>query len=272
VTPQPLRVRKIGDPLLQRRREALLAAAALLGLAGCGHIAVRPPRRAIGGVPPFSAPRVDGGLPEGWVPQVPRPDLRRTVYDVVTSDRRRVLHATADDAASGLRCDVDIDPVATPWLEWSWRTRGVDDAATVAVDDHDDSPARVAVGFDGDFSTLTARERLFGDLVYAITGYPMPFATLMYVWEGQAPLESVFAYPRTSRIRYLVVESGPARAGSWIAYRRNVADDYRRVFGGAPGRVRDLGVLSDSDDLHAHFETWYGDIAFRADGSPSGAD
>ena len=203
-------------------------------------------------------------LPPAWRLQVPRPDLGRTRYDIVERDGRNVLHAVADDAASGLRCEVDVDPNATPWLQWDWRARTVDARASVALFELDDAPARVAVGFEGGLSTLSVREQVFGDLVYAITGYLMPFATLMYVWDGQAPVGSVFQYGRSSRVRYLVVESGPERTDRWLAYRRNVVDDYRRVFGAEPGHVSDVGVMTDSDDLSTLSETWYGDLSFHA--------
>lgn len=244
------------------RRRWCLGAAAVLGLAGCGHLSERRPARAVGGVPRFSAAVVGPGLPAGWQLQVPRPDLPRTRYDVVERDGRRVLHALADRSASGLRCDVDADPCERPWLTWEWRTDTVNLAATVTVAERDDAPLRVAVGFQGDLSTLSVRELLFGDLVEALTGYTMPFATLMYVWDGQAPRESVAAYSRSNRIRYLVVESGAGGTGRWLSYRRNVVDDYRRVFGTAPGRISDVGILTDSDDLKTNSEAWYGDLSF----------
>jgi hypothetical protein len=211
----------------------------------------------------FAAFAAPGQLPSAWQAQVPRPDLGRTLYEVVESDGRKVLHAVANDAASGLRCQVDIDPRAAPWLEWAWRTKRIEPRANVAVFDLDDAPARVAVGFAGDLSTLSAREQIFGDLVFAITGYLMPFATLMYVWDAQAPVGSVFRYGRSSRIRYLVVESGGARADRWLDYRRNVVEDYRLVFGAEPGHISDLGVMTDSDDLGTASETWYADLSFR---------
>jgi len=133
--------------------------------------------------------------------------------------------------------------------------------ATVATDELDDSPARVIVSFDGDDSLLTQRDRLFHDLVQTVTGYTVPFATLMYVWDGEAAPESVFQYPRTSRIRYLVVESGAGNSGRWVRYSRNLVEDYRRVFDGEPGRIRAVAVLTDSDDLKTHVEAWYGDLA-----------
>jgi hypothetical protein len=191
-----------------------------------------------------------------------RRDLPTTHYEVAEREGRRVLHAVSDGATSGLRCDVDIDPNDTPWLRWSWRVDSLDLRATVAVDELDDCPTRLIVAFDGDNALLAPRDRLFHELVEMATGYTSPFATLMYVWDGQAPIESSFQYPRTSRIRYLVVERGAANTGRWLGYSRNVVEDYRRVFGSEPGRIRAVAVLTDSDDLKTHSEAWYGDIAF----------
>lgn len=198
-----------------------------------------------------------------------RRDLPITVYEMVERDGRRVLHSVSDRATSGLRCDVDIDPSVVPWLHWTWRVDSVEPRATVAYDELDDSPTRVIVAFDGDNSLLTPRDRLFHELVQTVTGYPSPFATLMYVWDAQAPPESVFEYPRTSRIRYLVVESGASNIGRWLSYSRNVVEDYRRVFGSEPGRIRTVAVLTDSDDLKTRSEAWFGDLEFCTE--PDGA-
>jgi len=246
------------------RRRLCLGAAALVGLAGCGTVGVRPAQRtdAGTGIVPFSASRTLGTLPTGWREQVMRRDLPSTRYQVAERDDRTVVHAVAERSTSGLRCDVDIDPKAMPWLSWEWRVDEVALAATVARDELDDSPARVIVAFDGDLSGLTPLELIFQEQVELFTGYTLPFATLMYVWDGQAAPESVFQYPRTGRIRYLVVESGAGNTGRWKSYRRNVVEDYQRAFSGEPGRVRSVGILTDSDDLKTRSDAWFGDLAF----------
>lgn len=252
---------------LSRRRLAL-GAAAVLGLDGCQSLSLpdltEPPPPGLPAVVPFSASRRTGGLPTGWQAQVMRPDLPITRYEVQDRDGRRVVHAVADAATSGLRCNVDIDPVAQPWLQWEWRVDALRTEATVAEDELDDCPTRLLVAFDGDITTLPLRDRLFFDRVELFTGVNLPFATLMYVWDGQAPAEAVLTYPRSSRIRYLVVQSGTAGTGRWLAYRRNVVDDYRRVFGAEPGRILGVGVLTDSDDLKGRAEAWFGDLRFSA--------
>lgn len=57
----------------------------------------------------------------------------------------------------------------------------------------------------------------------------MPYATLIYVWSNQHPVGSVIPSARTSRIRKLVVESGPVRLGRWLDYRRDVRADFEQA-------------------------------------------
>jgi Protein of unknown function (DUF3047) len=238
---------------------------ALSALSGCAVAPVAEPeaRPAPQGPAPFSAARSVGALPDGWQAHVMRRDRDFTDYRVVRRDGRQVLEAHALRSTSGLRCDVDVDPLRTPWLSWSWRVDQFPSGASIADDERDDSPARLVLTFDGDTRTLAFRDRMFSELVELVTGQPLPFATLMYAWDGEAAPEQVIAYPRSGRIRYLVVERGAQRSGRWLSYRRNVRDDYRRVYGSEPGRIRQVGVLSDSEDLKLELFSWFGDIAFR---------
>ncbi len=237
--------------------------AAALPLAGCVVTPEVAPPAAVA-LPMFSRASALGSVPEGWRPHVMRRDRRLTDYRTVQRDGRQVLEAHAVRSTSGLSCEVDVDVLRTPWLSWSWRVDRFPGGASIADDERDDSPARIVLAFDGDTATLRPRDRLFSDLVELVTGQPLPFATLMYAWDGVAAPEQVIAYPRSSRIQYLVVESGAQRTGRWLEYRRNVREDYRRVYGGEPGRVRQVGVLCDSDDLQTELQAWFGDIAFSA--------
>ena len=138
----------------------------------------------------------------------------------------------------------------------------------VAVPEHDDCPARLILAFGGDDTRLPLRDRLFYEQVELFTGNRLPFATLMYVWDGCGhAVESVHRNHRSSRIQYLTVESGSARAGRWLRYERNVLTDYRRVFGEAPGPIIGVGVLTDADALKIDLEAWYGDITLTPPGA-----
>lgn len=270
-------------PLSTTRRSWLVAALGLAatqagaGLSGCaikpsavaptppdGPAVERPLPAPADRVLPFSTGSL-GAAPSGWLPYAVRPDLTRTRYAVVRDGNRRVLNARAVASATGLRCAVDIDPAAFGHLQFSWRVQNVPAQANVAAAEHDDCPARIIVAFAGDDTRLPLRDRLFYEQVELFTGQRLPFATLMYVWDGgtHAP-ETVHRNHRSARIQYLTVESGTARAGQWLHYERDVVADYQRVFGEAPGNISGVGVLTDADALKLELEAWYGDITLAA--------
>lgn len=263
----------------------LAGVAAGAGLAGCatptpdgaahgsGETAGAPPATPHA-TPPATPPATQvvafsealpGAAPAGWHSYAMRRDVKHTRYAVVRDGAHHVLHARAAASATGLRCTVLIDPAQFGQLRFSWRVRDVPDQADVAVAEHDDCPARLILAFGGDDARLPLRDRLFFEQVELFTGQRLPFATLMYVWDGgRQAIESVHRNHRTARIQYLTVESGAQRAGGWLRYQRDVVADYRRVFGEAPGPIIGVGVLTDADALKCDMEAWYGDIALSA--------
>ena len=215
---------------------------------------------------PFSGGSADA-MPAGWHGYAMRRDLAHTRYQVVQHEGRQVLHARADSAATGLRCQVRIRPQQYPLLRFSWRVQQVPAQATVDVPERDDCPARVIVAFVGDPARLPLRDRLFFEQVELFTGQRLPFAMLMYVWDGTLPADSITHNHRSKRIQYLTVESGPQHTGQWRRYQRDVVADYQRAFGEAPGDIISVGVLTDSDALKLDLQAWYGDIELAARGS-----
>ena len=267
------RYNKLDSAPSSARRSWLTAAAGLAGTWGLSGCASPPPADAppygvdvaaaspTPQVLPFSAAPV-GLAPAGWHSYAMRRDLKRTRYAVVRDGERNVLHARAAASATGLRCAVQIDPAQFGHLQFSWRVRDVPGRADVAAAEHDDCPARLILAFGGDDVRLPLRDRLFFEQVELFTGQRLPFATLMYVWDGgRHEAESVHRNHRSARIQYLTVESGAQRAGRWLHYQRDVVADYHRVFGEAPGPITGVGVLTDADALKGEMEAWYGDIS-----------
>lgn len=220
-----------------------------------------PPSVAATSIPAFSASPPTGGIPLGWSPYAIRRDLRATDYRTMSDGQRTIVQARAESAATGLRCVLDMSPERTGILRFGWKTHRLDPRSSVASLRTDDSPARVILAFDGDLQRLSLKDLVFYEQVEFFTGQRLPYATLMYVWDAQAPVGQVFAYGRTSRIRYLVVEGGDARVGRWCHYERDVMADFRRAFGEEPGRISSAGVLTDSDALQTEMMAWYADIS-----------
>lgn len=64
---------------------------------------------------------------------------------------------------------------------------------------------------------------------------------------------------------YVVVRSGAAELGRWITERRNVREDFKRIYGEElddPIEVVSIGI--DSNDARSRAESYLGAILFRA--------
>jgi hypothetical protein len=197
-----------------------------------------------------------------WHP-VLLPGKRATDYGLEVKDGRLAVAARADRSASLWRRNVRVPPQALGAVEFSWWVQALIPGADVQQAEHADAPARVVFAFAGDAAKLSARNQAMFELARALTGEEPPYATLMYVWDDKAPVESVIVNARSDRIRKIVVESGPAHLRQWRNYRRDLAADFRRAFGEAPGMLVGIAVMTDADNTQSRAETWYGPITLH---------
>jgi hypothetical protein len=233
---------------------SLAAPAAALAQA---HLDAAPPL-----MPLFSAQKAGGALPPAWSQVRIAANKKPTQYALVDDGGTVVLSAKADAAATALGSEVRFDVNAAPVLEWRWKVAGLIADADNSVAAKEDSPARIVLYFDGDRSKLTLADRAKLSLADGLQGKQVPYATLMYIWSGKAPVGSVVVNPNTGRVRMIVASSGPGGVGKWQSHKRNVVEDFRRAFGEEPGLLIGVGVLTDTDNTGASVEAWYGDVRF----------
>lgn len=196
---------------------------------------------------------------EGWH-AVSLPGKTATQYRWAQKEGRRALAAESHGSASMWRKAVVRPAEAVGEVSFSWWVQDLVAEGNVADVTREDAPARVLFAFHGDIATLPPRTRALFDLAEALTGERPPFATLMYVWDATAPVGTVIVNPRSDRIRKIVVDSGPTHLRQWRDHRRDLAADYRKAFGDAPGALRAVAVMTDSDNTRSSAKSWYGSI------------
>ena len=170
-----------------------------------------------------------------------------TRYDVVADadTHRPVLHATSDAAHAGLLRSVTLPAPSAARLTWRWKI-----LAPLTGNTHereragDDYAARVFVVFET--SVLPLRTR-----------------AINYVWSAHEPVGSVFPSPYTKYVAMIVVRSGPAGTGRWLAETRDVLADYRQFFGAPPSQLSAVAVLVDTDNTHRSAEAWFADLSLE---------
>lgn len=203
-----------------------------------------------------ATPRAPG---EEWH-EVRLPGKASTAYRNTHWQGRPAVEARAERSASMWRRRVQLAADRIGEVELAWWVPALLDAADVGVAESEDAPVRVLFGFGGDVSRLPMRTRMMFELAEALTGESPPYATLAYLWERRAPVESIIVNPRTDRVRKLVLDSGIEQLGRWREHRRDLAADFQRAFGEAPGPLQSMALMTDSDNTGGSAQAWYGSV------------
>lgn len=192
------------------------------------------------------------------------PGKRATRYSLARRDGRACVLAQAERSASLWRRPLRLEAGQVSGLEFDWWVGGHQKLATVSEPETDDAAARLVLAFEGDTSRLSWRNRALFEMAQTLTGEAPPFATLMYVWDAKAAPETLVISQRSDRIRKIVVGSGPLPgAARWQRFQRDVAADYQRAFGEAPGALIGAAFMTDADNTGSRVEACYGSLVFR---------
>lgn len=241
-------------------------------LAGCGSLAVEDGTQPVGTGQAVSRGGASKALAQRllqtpasvpWEPFV-LPGKTFVPFEVAEVDGRPALQVQAQASVSILRQRFDVPLQHLGAMKFSWRVDGLPLDARLSETDREDAPVRILLAFDGDKSRWSARQHRLSEMSRLLTGEPLPYATLMYVWSPHDAADTVVVNPRSDRVRKLVVETGDARVGQWVDYRRDVRADFIRVFGEEPGPLLAVALMTDTDNTRSQLTAWYGALRLES--------
>jgi hypothetical protein len=228
-------------PALSRRAFLQAAAAALLTRSGRAWSAgARVP------VEDWRATLVGStGVPPGW--QKYETPGGHPAYDftVVEDAGRRALHMKSAGEHSTIAREVQADLAAIPILAWQWRVLRLPQGADLRNRATSDVTGHIFAVWPR-FPAF-ARSRLIG-----------------YVWDPTQPVGTVIPSRKTGTVTFIVARRGEAGLGQWIDERRDVADDYRSVFGEAPPPLPVVALSIDTNDTRSPAEAMFGRIELQS--------
>lgn len=207
-----------------------------------------------------AASTVEGATALGEWEHYVLPAKRATHFSAQHLHGRNTMKAQAKSSASMLRRKLRIEPDVLGVLHFSWLVESLIAESNMGVSATDDSPVRIVLAFEGDRSKFSMRNAMLSEMAHALTGEPLPYATLMYSWCVHCKPGEVITNPRTDRIRTKVVEAGDHSLGHWKDYERDIRADFEAVFGEAPGALVAIGVMTDGDNTQSHATAWYGPL------------
>ena len=217
-----------------------LVAVALLGLA-----MVASADRAVV-IEDWTANRVSQrGIPSGWTGEG---FGQRADYDftIEQAGEARVLHLKSNDEHSTIVRDITgkVRLKETPILEWTWKANILPTGGDVRHKETTDIAAQLYIIWPR-FPALL-RSRIIG-----------------YVWDATTPAATMVKSEKTGTVTFIVLRSGTKDLGKWLTERRNVAEDYRDIFGEFPEDPTAITISIDSNDTRSTAESFIGPIFFR---------
>jgi DUF3047 family protein len=183
------------------------------------------------------------GIPEGWKGQnwgSPKYD-----FTVVSESPERALHLRSDHDSSTISKEVKVDIKQYPILEWRWKAVVLPRGGDARRKEADDEAAQLYVTFPRFPSAV--RSRIIG-----------------YIWDSTAPAGATFPSQKVNTVTFVVVRSGAADLDKWVTEKRNVYEDYKRIYGEEPGEaVGAVSISINSQNTNSRADSYFGEILFR---------
>jgi len=162
---------------------------------------------------------------------------------IVKNGAASVLRLRSVKTSSALYKEIDFDIKDYPFLNWRWNVAEIPAGGDVRKKETDDQAAQIYVVFPKFPSQINSR-------------------MLGYIWDTSAPVGSSVTSAKLSTTKYIVLKSGKDEIGKWFSEKRNVYEDYKKLFDEEPPKVGSIALMIDSDDTKTSAESFFGDIYF----------
>ena len=190
----------------------------------------------------FSKTTIVNGVPSGWEAKEDRGKVNCSIEN--DEQGRPVLHIKSKDGSVGIYKGIEIDVKQYPYFTWKWKITKIPPKGDVRKKSTDDQAGNIYVVFPGGFPELVR-----GKIV-------------SYLWDSNAPKGLMTTSPKRGNTKNIVVESGKERLGEWITEKRNVYEDYKKLFNEEPPKTAKISIWIDSDDTGSESEAYYDDLMF----------
>jgi hypothetical protein len=179
------------------------------------------------------------GVPGGWKL---KEKSGKAEYSVLTDDGEKVLYFRGMDASFSMERKIKLDVRDYPYIKWRWKVMLLPEGGDVRYRSTNDQAAQVIVLFDRG-------------------------KAISYIWDTTAPegsvMEESVPWPFSIKIKVLVVKSGIEDIKRWIIMKRNIYEDYKRLFKEEPGFIKGVRIQINSQHTGTIGEAFFGSIIFE---------
>jgi hypothetical protein len=214
-----------------------LVAAALL----VGGLAAGVAQEPVFWVERFEGLKMVDGAPDGWSLQVKE---GQPTISLEKSGDQTYVRLFSKNNSFGIRKAFELDIREYPFMNWKWKVARLPEKGDFQNRETDDQAAQLYVLFPR---------------------FPAKLNTefVCYYWEsnpnnkGREGTSVVW-----SKARILVLQAGKDRLNQWVSEKRNVYEDYKKLFGKEPPSVGGLGFYINSQHTRGEAESFLDEVYF----------
>lgn len=152
------------------------------------------------------------------------------------------LRSTPERSATALYQNVALSAKTLESVSWKWKVDKLQSSADIRNLKHED----------------------FGAKIMFIFGEPSLFnkdvPTLAYVWTGTPVANGTVLQSERYRSLFYIQLRGPKDVGRWQKEHANIANDFEKVFGRAPGPLKYIALFNDNDQTNEATTALFGPI------------
>ena len=169
----------------------------------------------------------------------------KTIYSIGNNDKGNFLKAVADNSASGLGKEIEIDLNKTPFINITWKVEKDLSGIKENTKKGHDYAARVFVIKKTGATLLSNR-------------------AINYVFSSNNDVGSNFPSPYTKKSIDNVLASTKENLNEWITVKANVKEDFKRFHDLEVNELDGLAIMSDTDNSKMKSIAYFQNIYFSS--------
>ena len=181
------------------------------------------------------------GVPQGWKLKEKTGDAE---FKILREDGETIAYFKSIAASFSLERTLSIDPKRYPYISWKWKVLRLPLGGDVRLKSKNDQAAQILIVFKGR-------------------------KAISYIWDTVAPEGSIsdesIGWPINVKIKIITVKSGASDLNKWVSFKRNIVEDYKRLYHENPLLIEGVRVQINSQHTGTVAETLFGKIILLSD-------
>lgn len=182
------------------------------------------------------------GVPVGWILKTPGSSSKIAIE---MEKENYFLHILSVNDSFGLGKEISLDIRRYPYLSWRWKASKLPEGGDIRKRETDEQAGQIYIVFPKFPSALNTR-------------------CVGYIWDSQAPVGFSGTSTAYSKMKYFVLQSGPTKLNQWVSERRNIYEDYKKLFQEEPPTLGGMVLYINSQYTTSSAEIFYADISFSS--------